>query len=386
MGESGFEDWPSAVEEGLAVRAEEVAAGCSHCGKDFGSGFRRSSAGDGKEICDAKPTPGGVQDGEPGDTVGRVKEGTSKGKSVENFGAVPQLLDLESAEGYGFPVKVAAVELGNNRAEVDAGARKDGDAPRDWVTVRTDFAVEGEGLVAPEFDGVADVAGFFAGVGLALAGGFWEGCARGVGIAEDGGMPDDSGCRGGWAADGASFDEGDLWCLTIRNVLFAGGRKDESEVAVKVIDENGLGAEVRAKVEDAEMDVADAFLAHGAKETLDAGLAEEVDRLFRIADEEKGLTVAVPASGKHFDEFVLAGGGVLHLVDEKVSKGGTGGAGKVGGSIVGTKSLFGGHGKFSEVALLAFGKENFELSKGSNEETEKGFGNGPLLIGVAGRR
>ena len=37
------------------------------------------------------------------------------------------------------------------------------------------------------------------------------------------------------------------------------------------------------------------------------------------ADEEDGLADAVPAVGEAFDELVLAGGGVLHLVDEEVA-------------------------------------------------------------------
>ena len=73
------------------------------------------------------------------------------------------------------------------------------------------------------------------------------------------------------------------------------------------------------------------WLAHGAEEAFDAGLAEEVDGLLGVADEEEGLGVAVPGAGEQLDEFVLGGGGVLHLVDEQVAERGAGGGGEVGG-------------------------------------------------------
>ena len=79
-----------------------------------------------------------------------------------------------------------------------------------------------------------------------------------------------------------------------------------------------MRAEVGGEVQGAERDVAEALLGHGAEEAFDAGLAEEVDGLLGIADEEEGLAVAVPGAGEQLDEFVLARGGVLHLVDEEL--------------------------------------------------------------------
>ena len=98
---------------------------------------------------------------------------------------------------------------------------------------------------------------------------------------------------------------------------------------VEVIDQSALRAEVSREAEAREGKVAEALGVHGADDSLDACLAEEIDGLARVADQEDGLSVAVPALGKEFDEFVLGGGGVLHLVDEEVLEACAEGGGEV---------------------------------------------------------
>ncbi len=101
-----------------------------------------------------------------------------------------------------------------------------------------------------------------------------------------------------------------------------GGGKDLREGVVEVFDEGALGAEVGGEMERREREgvVAGAELAgaHGVDEALDAGLAEEIDGLLGVADEEDGLGGAVPAMREELDELVLGGGRVLHLVDEEM--------------------------------------------------------------------
>ena len=108
-----------------------------------------------------------------------------------------------------------------------------------------------------------------------------------------------------------------------------GLREDEREVLVEAGNEVGLRAEVRGESEASERQCAEKSGAGGAHKTLDARLAEEIDRLTRIADEEDGLRVAVPGFGEPLDEVVLSGGGVLHFVDEKMLKARAQGRGEV---------------------------------------------------------
>ena len=84
-------------------------------------------------------------------------------------------------------------------------------------------------------------------------------------------------------------------------------REDEAEVAVELIDQGALGAEVCGEAEACEGQVAEALGVHGLDEAFDAGLAEEVDGLAGVADQEDGLSIAVPVSGEEFKELVLGG-------------------------------------------------------------------------------
>jgi hypothetical protein len=132
--------------------------------------------------------------------------------------------------------------------------------------------------------------------------------------------------------------------------------------------------------------LAETFGAGGADEALDARLAEEIDGLAWIADEEDGLGVAVPGFGEQLDEVVLAGGGVLHLVDEQMLEACAElrrrglGAGFLAEGVAGEQAEFG------EVALVALGEDELEFDQGAAEDAEEGFGDGPLIGRVVGGR
>jgi hypothetical protein len=119
-------------------------------------------------------------------------------------------------------------------------------------------------------------------------------------------------------------------------------------------------------------------------ETLNSGLAEEVDGLAGISDQEEGLGVCVPVAGEELDEVVLASGGVLHLVDEEVLEAGAEGAGEVVGAGVGAEGGAGEEGQLGEVALVAEGEDELEFDQGAAEDTEERFGDGPLVGWVVG--
>ena len=94
--------------------------------------------------------------------------------------------------------------------------------------------------------------------------------------------------------------------------------KDEGEVAVELLYQGALGAEVCVEAEAGERQVAKALRSHSLDKAFHPRLTEEVNRLAGVADQEDGLRIAVPVGGKPLDEIVLGGGCVLHFVNQEV--------------------------------------------------------------------
>jgi hypothetical protein len=153
---------------------------------------------------------------------------------------------------------------------------------------------------------------------------------------------------------------------------------------VELIDKGALGAEVSGEAEERERQVAEALGMHGADESLDARLSEEVDGLTGVADQEDGLPVAVPTGGEELDEFVLCGGGVLHLVDQEVLEACAEGGGEVVRAGVGVEGVAGKQAELGEVALAASGEDELEFDQRTAQNAEERFCDGPLICGVVG--
>jgi hypothetical protein len=95
-------------------------------------------------------------------------------------------------------------------------------------------------------------------------------------------------------------------------------RQDLRERGVEPVDEAALRAEVSAEGEPFELDRAEAALP-GIQKQRDLGLAEAVDRLHRVADEEERAAVLrLPARSEKGQQFPLRHRGVLELVDQDV--------------------------------------------------------------------
>ena len=161
--------------------------------------------------------------------------------------------------------------------------------------------------------------------------------------------------------------------------------EDEGEILVEASNEIVLRAEVGGELKPREGHVAEKAGAGGVHEALDARLAEEVDGLAGIADEEDSLGVAVPGFGEHFDEIVLAGGGVLHLVDQQMLEARAERGGEVVRAGFVAESVAGKETEFGEVALVMRGEHELKLDQGAAEHSEKSFGDDPLVFGVLGR-
>ena len=85
-------------------------------------------------------------------------------------------------------------------------------------------------------------------------------------------------------------------------------------------------------------------------------------------------------------KFVLAGGGVLHLVDEQMLQARAERGGEVVGAGVFTEGVAGEQTEFGEVALVALGEDELKFDEGAAEDAEEGLGDGPLIGGIAGGR
>src|SRR5690606_30232107 len=78
--------------------------------------------GDCVQVAQFQAAPGGPQYREPGDAVCRIEQRTGKGKQVDHRHSARQEIDI-----CGLPGDSLLLQLGNDGAEVAAGAGKDGD-------------------------------------------------------------------------------------------------------------------------------------------------------------------------------------------------------------------------------------------------------------------
>src|SRR5438067_10072598 len=106
-------------------------------------------------------------------------------------------------------------------------------------------------------------------------------------------------------------------------------RQDVREGSVVPVDEVRLRAEVGGQRNALELDprlrggAAEAALVPGLEEERDVRLAESVDGLHRVADEEQRAAVArFPPGGQSFQELELRIRGVLELVYQYVADAG----------------------------------------------------------------
>ena len=95
-------------------------------------------------------------------------------------------------------------------------------------------------------------------------------------------------------------------------------RQDPRECLVEPVDDRYGGAEVDAQRQPLQPHGTESTVAD-VEEQADLRVAEPIDRLHRIADQEQRTAVAsLPAGGQCLDQSELRIGGVLELVDQHV--------------------------------------------------------------------
>src|SRR5205823_7195265 len=122
----------------------------------------------------------------------------------------------------------------------------------------------------------------------------------------------------------------------------------------------------------------------GLQEESDLRLAEAVDRLHRVADEEERAAVALlPAGGEAFEQFPLRVGGVLELIHQDVADLRVEREQEIGGALGRAERAHRALRDLGEVGLAALGEDELEVRGRAGEELEDGAERLPLLGGVA---
>ena len=164
------------------------------------------------------------------------------------------------------------------------------------------------------------------------------------------------------------------------------GREDGREGRIDPIDDARIRAVVAEQAQVAEADVADAALAD-AQEEPDVGLAEAVDRLHRVADDEqRAAVVRHPAARQFLDQADLARTGVLEFIDQQVTDAVVERLGQIGRRFVIAERQAGAGGDFDEVDLAGFLKGQPQLPGGQPQQAGKTLDRGPLAVAQFGLR
>ena len=124
-----------------------------------------------------------------------------------------------------------------------------------------------------------------------------------------------------------------------------------------------------------------------AKE-LGLGVAEEVDGLHRIADDEDGATGAIfPCLDERGDELMLAAASVLEFVDKQMANViGNDECGVRWQLVLGEQDVSGDLCDFDEVDGTGFRKDGLQFARGMAEENKAGPNDLPFFFCIAGGR
>ena len=157
-------------------------------------------------------------------------------------------------------------------------------------------------------------------------------------------------------------------------------RKNVRKGRVNPIDDRRIGAVVAIEAQVFEGNAADAILPH-AQEESDIGLAETVDGLHRITDnEQRTAVIRLPATGQLFEQFDLYRAGILKLVHQQVRDAIVERLRQIGWRLIVTESQTGARGDLDEIDLTALLKGQPQLTSRQTQQVREGFNRRPFFI------
>ncbi len=159
-------------------------------------------------------------------------------------------------------------------------------------------------------------------------------------------------------------------------------RQHAGEALIDPLHDRLRRAEIHAQRQRLECDVAEPAVAH-VEEQADIRVAEAVDRLHGIADQEQRAAVtALPACCQALQQLHLRFGGVLELVDQHVPQPRIEGKRGVGRLVGCTERLARSRCEFGIVRRLAIGEDRFQLSGREPQHEQQRLEHGPLRVFV----
>ena len=164
-------------------------------------------------------------------------------------------------------------------------------------------------------------------------------------------------------------------------------RANEVEDGVEGVGEACMGTEVDGELHrltaNGSAGGADAMIANVGKE-LDLRLAEQIDRLHGIANEEAGTVLAgIPGGEESGNQLVLSARRILELVNEQMAE--------IAGNVDDALRRFleneeCGEVQLGEVHLIVFSEDHAEFGYGLAQDREDVAKGGPLGFGIVGGR
>ncbi len=275
-------------------------------------------AGQHEQIFKSQPAPRRAQDREPGYPVTGMQQGEGQSHEILNHSPFAELIDLDCLER-----DVVAIERGNNVAQV----RPRTNQHRDLLVSRVLHQLNYARCLIPLIGKCMHVD---SSLKLALGGRAW-------------------GVRN---------------CAGFQIVF---GRQNSGKSLVHPLNNFRARAEIDAQRQRFQPQGADAPYSRLEKQT-NIGLPESINRLHRIAHQEKCAPIAgVPSGGQHFEQLKLRVGRVLKFVHQDVLDAVTHCEGQVGGRIQAPQRLRCADQKLREIHSPAFAKYNLQLCNGQRE-------------------
>ncbi len=318
----------NSLDTGLAILAERGV----FLAQQIPDGCILIRAGQGVQVVKSQPAPGRAQDREPGYAVARMQQCERQSHEILNHGTFAEVIDL-----YGLKWNLIVIEYGNDCTQVRPRTNQHGD-----------FLVS---AVFHQFKHPRCLIEFI------------RKCVH----------VDSSLKLASFGRNARAI----RYCARFQIVF---GRQNSGKCFVHPLDNFRARAEVDAQRQGLKSKRADALRAR-LKKQIDIGLAESINRLHWIANQEKRAPIArFPSGGQLFEQLKLRVRRVLKFVDQDVLDALAHCQGQIGWGIDFPKSVGCADHQLREIHAPAFAKYHLQFGHGQRQHGDRGLHGLPLGI------